>query len=81
MQFTEGLVVIHPHHGPCTVTQKATRNLKSAPVDYAELSVQQTGMTIMVPIAKAEVGRLPQGEKELLREGSRAVLDEMALAS
>lgn len=57
MQFTEGLVVIHPHHGPSTVTQITTRTVKGLPVDYAQLVVQQSGMTIMVPIARAaEVG-------------------------
>ncbi len=71
MQFSLGQVVIHPHHGPCTVVRSDTRVVRGAPVEYAQLEVQQTGMTVMVPIARAE-------EVGIRQVADSAALDKLA---
>ena len=57
MQFTEGQVVVHPHHGPATVTEIMTRKIRGVPTTYISLTVIATGLVSSVPLEKAdEVG-------------------------
>ncbi|MDO5498281.1 MAG: CarD family transcriptional regulator [Propionibacteriaceae bacterium] len=54
MEFTEGQTVIHPHHGPALVTGSTTRKVRGEAVDYLELEIRETGMSVCLPVAKAE---------------------------
>lgn len=54
MEFTVGQTVIHPHHGPAVVTGRTTRKVRGVPVDYLDLEVCDTGMTVCMPVSKAE---------------------------
>lgn len=57
MQFTEGQIIVHPHHGPATVTEIMTRQIRGVPTTYITLTVQHTNLVISVPLEKAdEVG-------------------------
>lgn len=57
MQFTEGQIVVHPHHGPADVTGIVTRQIRGVPVEYINLTIQSTSLAISVPMEKAdEVG-------------------------
>ena len=53
MEFRQGQTVIHPHHGPATVTGHMTRTVRGEIVEYAELTTD-AGMKVAVPIARAE---------------------------
>lgn len=54
MEFTEGQTVIHPHHGPAVVTGTTTRKVRGVPTEYLELEICDTGMSVCLPVAKAE---------------------------
>lgn len=54
MQFTEGQIIVHPHHGPATVTELMTRKIRGVPVTYITLTVQDTNLVISVPLEKSE---------------------------
>ncbi len=57
MQFTVGQIVVHPHHGPATVTGLMSRTVKGKVIDYVNLEVQADGMGVSVPVSSlAEVG-------------------------
>lgn len=57
MQFTIGQTVIHPHHGPAIVRGFASRILKGRVIDYVDLEVLATSMSVSVPLASlADVG-------------------------
>ena len=57
MQFSIGQTVIHPHHGPATVTGLMSRTIKGKVIDYVNLQVQASGMEVSVPLATVdEVG-------------------------
>jgi CarD family transcriptional regulator len=65
MQYEPGQTVVHPHHGPCTVTGQLTRTIKGVDVTYLQLHVIRTGMTIAVPLDKCdEVGVRPVADRE-----------------
>lgn len=67
MQLTEGSVVFHPHHGPCTVTGMMRRSLRGRTVDYAQLTVLKAGLTIMVPLDRVDgVGIRPVADESAL---------------
>ncbi|MGM0384960.1 MAG: CarD family transcriptional regulator [Actinomycetota bacterium] len=51
MEFTEGQVVVHPHHGPATVTGVTSRPFRGEPTSYLLLAVQRNNLTISVPVA------------------------------
>lgn len=54
MSLSIGRTVIHPHHGPVTVTEHMTRQLRGKPVEYVELLVLSSQMTISVPLKTVE---------------------------
>lgn len=57
MQFSAGQVVVHPHHGPATITEITTRILRGVPTSYLTLQVHRTSLVVAVPMDKAhEVG-------------------------
>ncbi|MFF3892317.1 CarD family transcriptional regulator [Streptomyces sp. NPDC001812] len=57
MQFSEGQTLIHPHHGPATVTEVLDRSVNGRSRRYVEFQVHRTDLHIAVPVEKAdEVG-------------------------
>ncbi len=69
MQFSEGLTVIHPHHGPAVVTGTSVRTLGGKRIEYVQLAIKGNGMNVMFPVHKAEeIGiRTVAGREELDR--------------
>ncbi|WP_066581667.1 CarD family transcriptional regulator [Cellulomonas timonensis] len=60
MQFSEGQTVIHPHHGPATITQMVDRTINGTSRRYVHLQVHQTSLEVAVPLDTAEeVGLRP----------------------
>ena len=57
MQFSVGQTVIHPHHGPATVTGLMNRTIKGNVIEYVSLEVLASGMGVSVPVVTVdEVG-------------------------
>ncbi|MFE2936409.1 CarD family transcriptional regulator [Streptomyces sp. NPDC059278] len=57
MQFSEGQTLIHPQHGPTTVTDVFERTVNGRSRRYVHLRVDRTDLRIAVPVEKAhEVG-------------------------
>ena len=54
MQFSTGQIVVHPHHGPATVTEIFDRTIKTTRLSYLRLAIHRSDLTIDVPVAKAE---------------------------
>lgn len=54
MQIQTGQILIHPFHGPMTVTGMSDRVFKGNQVTYIELSVTVKDLTLQVPLQKAE---------------------------
>jgi hypothetical protein len=52
--FSEGQIVVHPHHGPCTVAGMTTRTIRGVETRYIDLAVHAREMNICVPLANAE---------------------------
>ncbi|TRW43632.1 CarD family transcriptional regulator [Georgenia yuyongxinii] len=69
MQLSAGQVVVHPHHGPATVTEITTRTLRGVPTSFLSLQVHRTDLVVAVPMDK--VGEV----------GVRAVFDRDQIAS
>jgi CarD family transcriptional regulator len=69
MQFAEGQLVVHPHHGPCVVTGVVTRTIKGVDRQYVDLRVQRTDLVLSVPAEGVQdVGLRPVfGAAELAR--------------
>lgn len=67
MQFSVGQTVVHPQHGPSTVTQVVHRSIKGVSTAYVELQVHRTDLRVSVPVDHAdEVGlRAPREASEL----------------
>jgi len=60
MNFSEGQVVVHPHHGPATVTAITTRVIRGEQRQYVKLEVFQSNLVVGVPLAAAaELGVRP----------------------
>ncbi|PFG40978.1 CarD family transcriptional regulator [Georgenia soli] len=60
MQFSEGQIVVHPHHGPCTVAGVTNRTVRGVDTSYLDLAVHAKEMSICVPLHNvAEVGLRP----------------------
>jgi len=60
MQLSEGQTVIHPHHGPATITQMVDRIIKGTSRRYVQLQVHRTNLSVAVPLDTAEeVGLRP----------------------
>ncbi|SDB84511.1 transcriptional regulator, CarD family [Raineyella antarctica] len=54
MEFRQGHIVIHPHHGPASVIGTTTRMVKGIARQYVELSIHCGKMTVSVPLERAE---------------------------
>lgn len=54
MQFTTGRVIVHPHHGPATVSAISDRVVAKKSVSYLELKIHSSDLTISIPASKAE---------------------------
>lgn len=54
MKLMPGRTVVHPHHGPATVTQCFSRKVRGADVEYIELRIEASGMEISFPAERAE---------------------------
>ncbi|MFF0114427.1 CarD family transcriptional regulator [Streptomyces prasinus] len=60
MQFSEGQTLIHPHHGPATVTEVLDRSVNGKRRRYVQFQIHRTDLHIAVPLEKAdEVGLRP----------------------
>jgi len=69
MQFREGQTVIHPHHGPATVTQAFERLVGGASRCYVRLAVHRSDLSIAVPVDTAdEVGLRPVYDEPQLQQ-------------
>ncbi|WP_127130337.1 CarD family transcriptional regulator [Georgenia sp. SYP-B2076] len=69
MEFVKGQTVVHPHHGPATITDVTTRSIRNVPKRYLTLDVHRTTLTISVPVAGAEeIGLRPVLDTAGLRE-------------
>jgi CarD family transcriptional regulator len=55
MQFTQGQIVVYPHHGPATVTAITDREVKGVTARYLVLSVHNSALTVSAPIENAEL--------------------------
>lgn len=54
MRFTTGQVVVHPHHGPATVTGTFSRTVRGEEMHYLQLVVKHNALELALPVAKAE---------------------------
>jgi len=54
MQLIPGKLVVHPHHGPATVTNRFQRTVKGAEVTYIELTIRSNNLVVSIPEAKVE---------------------------
>lgn len=60
MQFSVGQTVVHPQHGPSTVTQVVHRSIKGVSRSYVELQVHRSDLRVAIPVDTAhEVGLRP----------------------
>lgn len=53
MNFSTGQTVVHPHHGPATVTDITTRLVRGVPTTYLRLTVRSTNLVLGVPLEQA----------------------------
>ncbi|HLV04025.1 MAG TPA: CarD family transcriptional regulator [Actinomycetaceae bacterium] len=74
MKFSEGQVIVHPHHGPATVTAITTRVIRDEPRQYLRLEVVGSDLVVGVPVAGAE----EVGVRPVL--GPHALCDVLVLA-
>jgi len=67
MQFEVGQTVVHPQHGPSTITQVFHRTMRGEQHTYIELEVQRSDLKVSVPVKIAEeIGiREPRTAEEL----------------
>lgn len=69
MQFTTGQTVIHPHHGPATIKGQTVRTVRGEEVEYLNLEISESGMSVCLPAAKAEeIGLRTVADSSLLDE-------------
>ncbi len=54
MNLNIGDIFLYPHHGSVTVTKLTTRMFNDLPTEYVQFEVAQNGLSIEIPIAKAE---------------------------
>lgn len=54
MEFSKGQVLIHPQHGPATVTKVTSRMIQGERRRYLTLKVHADDMSIAVPVDAAE---------------------------
>ena len=54
MQFAKGQVVVHPHHGPATVTGLAFREVGDQRSRYLTLRIRRDDLEVSLPVDRAE---------------------------
>ncbi|MFC0453636.1 CarD family transcriptional regulator [Rhodococcus jostii] len=54
MNLNIGDIFLYPHHGSVTVTKLTTRMFNDLPTAYVQFEVAQNGLSIEIPVAKAE---------------------------
>ncbi|WP_168211597.1 CarD family transcriptional regulator [Ruania zhangjianzhongii] len=54
MQFAKGQVVVHPHHGPATVTRLAFRTVGEQRSRYLTLRIRRDDLEVSLPVERAE---------------------------
>lgn len=54
MKFTQGTVIIHPHHGPSTVKKIANRTIRGEQTKYLTLLTHAGDLSVSVPTKMAE---------------------------
>src|SRR5690625_1993135 len=60
MNFSEGQIIVHPHHGPASVAAITTRIVRGEQRQYVKLEVLLANLVVGVPLAAAaEVGVRP----------------------
>lgn len=60
MQFAVGQTVVHPQHGPSTVTRLVKRSIHGVSRSYVDLQVHRTDLRVSVPVESArDVGIRP----------------------
>lgn len=77
MQFSKGQVLIHPQHGPATVTKVSSRVIQGERRRYLLLNVHTDDMSVSLPVdAAEEIGvRAVMGEARV-REVFTVLTDE-----
>ena len=70
MEINVGDIVVHPHHGPATVTEIVTRKLRGVPTTYVCLEVHESNLHVQVPVSSLE----EVGIRELADDGELARL-------
>lgn len=69
MQFDKGQVLIHPQHGPATVTKVTSRVVQGERRRYLILNVHTDGMSVALPVdATEEIGVRAVMDAERVRE-------------
>jgi CarD family transcriptional regulator len=69
LNFVPGQVLVHPHHGPATVTQVVTRLVRNRRGRYLKLDVHNSDLSIAVPAEQAEeIGIRPILDVDGVRE-------------
>ncbi|WP_277050489.1 CarD family transcriptional regulator [Ruania albidiflava] len=54
MQFAKGQIVVHPHHGPATVTRLALRTVGEQRTRYLTLRIRRDDLEVSLPVERAE---------------------------
>lgn len=54
MNFSIGQTIVHPHHGPATITDIFTRSVRGVPTRYLRLEVHRSDLVIGVPFDCAD---------------------------
>lgn len=54
MQFAKGQVVVHPHHGPATVTRLAFRTVGEQRSRYLTLRIRRDDLEVSLPVERAD---------------------------
>lgn len=75
MQFAKGQIVVHPHHGPATVTKLALRTVGKQRTRYLTLRIMRDDLEISLPLEHAD----EIGVRDVLDiEGLRQLFETLA---
>lgn len=77
MDFSKGQVLIHPQHGPATVTKVTSRVIQGKRRRYLILGVHTDGMSVSLPVdATEEIGVRAVMDEARVREVFEVLVDE-----
>ena len=69
MKFSTGQVVVHPHHGPATITAISTRVVRGTSEQYLMIEVHDSNLMVGVPLcAVDEIGLRPVLDSDAVAE-------------